>query len=367
MHLRHFAIEKLISQIEFFLKFLSNVELVDFLEDFTILDLYKENQPISSTPNKMLTLNFKSLKNFRIDQGKNFLKISPFLSNIKATLQAVHLCGDFDAETYKTVINGLPKLKTLIIASYVKSDKTAELDSLNLQLKPNHTVENLCLEITTNQRNNTKFPICFTKMTNVKVLFLYQNGFESLESNIDSMTKLHTVYLREDIDDNNTCMFKFKFFPNVKTLCLREYYSSKQFEMLLSSFPNIEKLIICTSPGDEVDDFFDLEIIPRGWKSLKHLEFDHVFHTTISSFIKLLRDFPKLKTVAISPEALLWNMGSLDSDREVLKNFTKNGLELFAVCSEDDQAKMTRTYFESPSLKTIVQEFTLSTGVKINI
>lgn len=306
---------------------------------------------------KMLDLGIKSLKRVELTQSALFvaqlvepLQISSFIANFKSSLQAVHLDGKFNTQTYKILLNEMPNLKDLLLVPHLSADQLADLNTLN------HTVETYFLKLPT---SGATFSPCFTKFSNVKLLYINQNESTSeiWQSIIENMTKLHTVHLMDSI--SNISIFKRNSFPNVKTLFLFKTCSSEaHWKIVAEFFPNIETLKIFNFHQKN-----NLDVIPRSWKTLKHVELGEGLRAPVASFIKLLRDFPKITSVVVSPNAFIWNMIEMMSDRDVVKEFIQNGLRLLSL----DAEKIKKISFACPSLELFKQTYSFSSGCEIKL
>lgn len=359
---------------------MSKVDTLDALEDLSLSWKLEDDTLLLTALKEMLNKNLKSLKNFELTHHFLYddrpLRISSFLSNCKSTLQGVCLRGAFDTATYKILFNELPKLKTLILVPYFLMNQLSELDSFNT----NHTVEILYCKRYRNEIFDSMFSRVFTKLSKVKVLYINPNGMTSEDWKLanDNMTELHSIYITDTIESMG--IFKDKFFATVKTLSLYTACHSKSgWDSIAESFPNIKYLIVNNfkrQPEDFIAfNFFyrhrdrienNLDIIPRIWKdSLDHLELGEGFYATIESFIKLLKEFPVMKTVVVSPDAFSWNMTKLMSDRDSVMWFINNGLQLFSLCCNDSD-KM-RGGYESCSLKSLMKSPSLSSDVEIKL
>lgn len=350
-------------------QFCSNSVSLDELKEFS-LNLVEAFQ-VHHALDKMIALNVKSLKRFELiykiqDNLYNFgeerepLQLSPFISEFTQTLQAVHLEGEFDTGTYKILFNELPHLKHLILIPYIREDQLAVMESLEAQ--PNHSIETFFFKLY-NPRQTLGLSQCFTRLSSVKTLIVNQDAMSSVNCNL--MLKLHTVHLMISTTWKTNC--QDNIFPNVTTLCLSEAcYSKHEWDDIAMYFTNVEHLIIKFFSNHELPDYdldFDLDMIPRCWKTLKRIEFGLGFYATIGRCIEIFEDFRELKEVVVSSDAISWDPFTVMADIATVNEFTLNGLRCFSLC---DVTKVQEMY-EKPTLKSFMQSPSISSGVEFQL
>lgn len=271
------------------------------------------------------------------------MQVFDFLNNQKSTIEDFEIFGSFCIDSYRVILNEMPKLKVLQVSVNIK----LPVGFSNLQ--SNHTVEDLMISgynLQSSIFSYNMFPLLVKKFKNVRKLRLNVRTDRQLwQSILINMQNLETIL--NPCDPEN---FSNLVFPNVKKIAFDEHSNGfsalSEFRQIMKSFPNVQSLTIdvLRYPSDsfdpiffEIEDYPDgleydiLEIIADNWKNINFLSIGSRLKSNIKSLIRLLENCPNLQVIFIpfdEYEALKIKRSELHEQVKVLQAFEVKGTRI---------------------------------------
>lgn len=298
------------------------VELHSDLEELTL----RENK-YSRPTRKDLLITFQRIINLQLKSLSIFCdsldnrNLSELLRRMKSSLKEVHLHieGYIDSETYKVLLNEMPKLKTLWLR---RNGVKASSDDINRIapdvsfLDKNHTIETL--NISGSHHVSTSL---IKKLPNVKRIILEDSYlklelWQSVSIHMKQLTVLHINY---EVGYYSLNLSDLKF-SSVKELSIQKFVDAQvrqpnqprvdPFLKIIERFPNLEKLKIeqVELKNAQNSDSVILQSIADSCKYLKVLQIEKWFFCDFSALIYLLKSCELMKLIVLPKFSIRLNV-----------------------------------------------------------